>query len=200
MPPKVKITKEEIVNVALSLVRERGEQTLNARSIAAKLHCSTQPIFSNFATMDDLQQATLAAAHAYYLSFLQAEIERGRYPPYKSMGMAYIRFAKEEKELFRLLFLCDRTEKEQTPTADFEASIELIRQANRVSRERAERMHLEMWSCVHGIGTMLATSFLSLDWELISDVLSDVYTGIQTKYLSAKDTEESNDERTVQGH
>ena len=57
---------------------------------------------------------------------------------------------------------------------------------NRVQalEERAERMHLEMWTCVHGIATMLATSFLSLDWELISDMLTDVYQGIRTKHLS----------------
>ena len=53
MPPKIKITKEEIVDTALNLVREAGEQALNARSIAAKLKCSTQPVFSNFETMED---------------------------------------------------------------------------------------------------------------------------------------------------
>ena len=41
MPPKIKITREEIVDTALNLVREAGEQALNARSIAAKLKCST---------------------------------------------------------------------------------------------------------------------------------------------------------------
>ena len=45
MPPKIKITKEEIVDTALNLVREAGEQALNARSIAAKLKCSTQRFF-----------------------------------------------------------------------------------------------------------------------------------------------------------
>lgn len=45
MPPKIKITKEEIVDTALNLVREAGEQALNARSIAAKLKCSTQAVW-----------------------------------------------------------------------------------------------------------------------------------------------------------
>jgi hypothetical protein len=44
MPPKVKITKEEIIQTALFLVRENGEQAINARAIATALHCSTQPI------------------------------------------------------------------------------------------------------------------------------------------------------------
>ena len=55
MPPKVRITKEEIIGTCLALVRENGADALNARSIAAALGCSTQPIFSNFSSMEELQ-------------------------------------------------------------------------------------------------------------------------------------------------
>ena len=54
MPPKVKITKEDIIRTAVDLVRQRGIDAINARAIATALSCSTQPIFSNFATMDEL--------------------------------------------------------------------------------------------------------------------------------------------------
>ena len=187
MPPKVKITKEEIVQTAVELVRKNGEQAINARAIASALHCSTQPIFSNFATMEDLQKATVEAAYKIYLRFLEREAENGIYPQYKSFGMAYIRFAKEEKELFKLLFMCDRNGKDLTPSLDFEASIDIIMNANGITREKATLMHLEMWTFVHGIGTMLATSFLSLEWELISAMLTDMYQGIRTRHLSKED-------------
>ena len=36
------------------------------------------------------------------------------YPPYKAMGMGYIRFAAEERELFRLLFMRDRSGEEKS--------------------------------------------------------------------------------------
>jgi hypothetical protein len=55
--------------------------------------------------------------------------------------------------------------------------------ANGITREKAMLMHLEMWAFVHGIGTMLATSFLDLDFELISNMISDVYQGIRAKHL-----------------
>ena len=57
-------------------------------------------------------------------------------------------------------------------------AVDMIMEATGISREKAELMHLEMWSCVHGIGTMLATSFLSLEPELISEMLTDIYQGI----------------------
>lgn len=183
MPPSVRITKEDIIKAALELVRREGEGAINARKIATELGCSTQPVFSNFATMEDLQSSVISAAYELYLGFLNREAESGQYPEYKSFGMAYIRFAKDEKELFKLLFMCDRKGAELTPSADFESSVRIIMNANNITREKASLMHLEMWSCVHGIGTMLATSFLELEWELISDMLTDVYQGIRARHL-----------------
>ena len=181
MPPKVKITKEDIIKTATELVRQNGEEAINARALATALGCSTQPIFSNFASMDELREAVVASGYDIYLSFLKKEFEEGRYPQYKAYGMAYIRFAEEERELFKFLFMCDRGGKDITPTSDFTESVEMIMKANSVSREKAELMHFEMWACVHGIATMLATSFLSLDRDRISEMLSDVYLGISQR-------------------
>lgn len=184
MPPRVKVTKDDIVRGAVELVRKSGEDALNARSIAAHLKCSTQPVFSNFSTMDELKKAAITLAYSVYLDFIRREVESEKYPRYKAFGMAYIRFANDEKELFKLLFMRDRTNEEKSLSPDFEESVQMIMSANGVSREAATLMHLELWSCVHGIGTMLATSFLELDFELIGNMLTDVYQGIRTRYLS----------------
>ena len=187
MPPKVKITKEDIIKTAFELCRKNGADAINARSIAAELACSTQPIFSNFATMDELKSATISAAYELYISFFHKEVESGKYPRYKSFGMAYVKFAKEEKELFKLLFMRDRTREDLSPSPDFEESARLIAEANGISIESARLLHLEMWSSVHGIGVMLATSFLPLDTDIISDMLSDVYQGLRARHLSREE-------------
>ena len=95
MPPKVKITKEEIIKTAVELVRACGESAINARAIATSLGCSTQPIFSNFETMDELREAVILAAYNRYLEFIKSEVESGKYPQYKAFGMAYVRFAND---------------------------------------------------------------------------------------------------------
>ena len=182
MPPKAKITRDEIVDTALELVRACGEDAINARAVAVRLNCSTQPIFSNFATMQELRRAVIESAYKRYLGYLEREAEGGLYPMYKSTGMAYIRFAAEERELFKLLFMRDRTGEDTSPPPDFEAAKEMIVMANGVTPEVANLMHLEMWCCVHGIGVMIATSFLNLEQELISTMLSDIYNGVRAKY------------------
>ena len=184
MPPKIKISKEDIIKTAIELIEKEGMAAVNARSIACELGCSTQPVFSNFAGMEELQQAVIATAYGQYLGFLESEVRTGAYAPYKAFGMAYIRFAKERRELFKLLFMRDRRGESLAPTDDFTASVDMIMQANGVSRQTAERMHMEMWAFVHGIATMLATSFFMPEREMISDMLSDVYQGLLARHKS----------------
>ena len=184
MPPKAKVSKQDIIQAALELLRQDGEAALNARSIATSLGCSTQPIFSNFTSMEDLQKAAYKAAYDLYLGFLDAEVREGKYPAYKALGMAYTRFARNEKELFNLLFMCDRKGEPRASTADFEASVNYIMQANGLTKETAQLMHMEVWACVHGIATMLATSFIPLEEDLISTMLTDVYQGLRARHIS----------------
>ena len=183
MPPKVKVTKEEIVNAALEIVRSCGAQAVNARVVASALNCSTQPVFSNFATMEELRLAVVERADALCQEYIRREVTSGAYPAYKASGMAYIRFAKEEKELFKLLYMRDRRGEAATEQVGIDEKMETIVQNNTgLSEMEAKLFHLEMWAVVHGIATMLATGFVDLEWELISKMLTDTYLGLRKQY------------------
>ena len=182
MPPKVKITKDNVVTAALEIVRTSGEQALNARTVAAALGCSTQPVFSNFATMEELRLAVMEKADALCQEYIRREVEKGEFPPYKASGMAYIRFAKEERELFKLLYMCDRAGEPPEDSELTDQMESLVHSNTGLDGIRAKLFHLEMWAYVHGIATMLATGFLDLDSELISKMLTDAYQGLRKQY------------------
>lgn len=183
MPPKIKITKEDIINTAINIVRKEGVNALNARNIAGALNCSTQPVFSNFATMDELRLAVVEAADILCQEYMQREMENGEYPAYKASGMAYIRFAKEEKELFKLLYMRDRTMERIPKETEINTQMESMVQSNtKLNGMDAKLFHLEMWAYVHGIATMIATGFLELDWDLISRMLTDSYQGLRKQF------------------
>ena len=103
MPPRVKFTKEEIVEAALRVTREGGIDSLTARSLASELGASTRPMFTYFETVDELKHEVHEAAKGIYKTY----IERGLAEPVPFLGVGQntIRFAREEPELFRLLFL-----------------------------------------------------------------------------------------------
>ncbi len=183
MPPKVKTTKEDIINAAVSIVRKDGASALNARTIATFLNCSTQPVFSNFATMDELRLAVVQKADDMCQQYMKREVENGQFPIYKANGMAYIRFAKEEKELFKLLYMRDRSNESYTLESGVDSKMEKIVHNNTGLGEKDSRLfHLEMWAYVHGIATMFATGFLDLDWGLVSKMLTDSYQGLRKQY------------------
>lgn len=180
MPPKIKVTREDILRAAIDGVRKNGEESLNARTIAERLGVSTQPVFSNFADMKELRSAVIKEAERLSEKYIEEEIASGKYPPYKASGMAYIRFAKEERELFKLLYMRSR-ECEDIPesTALGDKMNSLVNKNTGLLGDSMRLFHLEMWAYVHGIATMMATGYLELDWEIISRSLTDVYQGLK---------------------
>lgn len=183
MPPKFKFTKDEITDAALCIVRESGMAGLTARALAEKLGCSVKPVFTLFKNMEEVQNEVLSSANSLYQKYLQEDIAGGKYPPYKATGMAYIRFAKYEKELFKLLFMRDRSSEIISENREeIRPFIELIKQNMEISEDDAYLFHLEMWLYVHGIATMIATSYLEWDDELVSKMLTDAYTGLKYRY------------------
>ena len=183
MPPKVKITKEDIIDTAVDIVRNSGAEAINARNIAAVLNCSTQPVFSNFSTMEELRLAVVEKADMLCQEYITEEIERGEFPEYKASGMAYIRFAKEEKELFKLLYMRNRTNEAIPESNKLGDKMESIVQRNTgLDALSAKLFHLEMWAFVHGIAVMLATDYIELNLELASKMLTDAYQGLRKRY------------------
>ncbi len=189
MPPKFKFSKEEIIAAAAEIVRESGMEALTARSLAGRLGCSPKPIFVSFSGMDEVTNRVIASADERYQSYLATDMKAGKYPPYKASGMAYIRFAREEKQLFRLLFMRDRTEEgaQEEDRESIRPLLELIMSDLQVNEDRAYLFHLELWIFVHGLASMIATSYLEWDESFISQSLTDIYLGLKHRFTEEKD-------------
>ena len=183
MPPKAKFTREDVADAAFALVREQGSDTLTARSLAARLGSSPKPIFGLFSSMEEVKKAVIQKAQALFSARIGQEMAEGRFPPYKASGMAYIRFAQEERHLFQLLYMRDRSGEppmEEDPNTAL--MIQLIQKGTGLSKENAWLLHLETWIFVHGIATMVATSYLDWQEDFISSSLTDLYEGLKSRF------------------
>ena len=118
MPPACRFTREQIVAAALAITRERGFAAVTARAIADTLHSSSKVIFSAFSGMDDLLAATIDAADAQYRAYSADFVRDSADPPYKAVGTAYIRFARNEPNLFHLLYMRDRRREDHSGDAE----------------------------------------------------------------------------------
>ena len=183
MPRDYLFTKEEVVKAALDLTREKGFAAVSARSLGEKLGTSSRPVFSHFGNMEEVRQAIIEAANDLYQTYRNEETASGRYVPYKASGMAYVRFAKEEKELFKLLFMRDRSQEtvKENPE-EMGALIALICKQVGIDEEEAKLFYLEMWAFSHGIPSMIATNYLDFDEAFVSRALTDGYEGLKRRY------------------
>lgn len=189
MPRKNMFTREQIVSSALELVREQGMEALTARGLGEKLGASSKPIFSWFRSMEQVQAAVMEAADQVYQTYLKSGMQEGKYPPFKAAGMAYIRFAKEEKQLFRLLFMRDRSHEPHQEKEGAEVAAlmtELVQKNAGLNEQSARMLYLENWIYVHGIASMIATGYLEFDEADISAMMTDVYRGLTLRAREVK--------------
>lgn len=59
MPRTKRIEKQAILCAAVDVIREKGEQALTVRNIAAMLGCSTQPLYYEFESVEQLRAELL---------------------------------------------------------------------------------------------------------------------------------------------
>ena len=107
MPAAKKVTKDAIIDAAVEVLRDDGFSAINARSVAKKLGCSTQPIYFSFQNMEELKAALTERAIEMHRKRVRDSLRAhaGNDSRYSSYGMGFVKFAAEEKQLFRWLYL-----------------------------------------------------------------------------------------------
>ncbi len=147
--PKQKISKERVLWAAAEVVRKGGVQALGARAVAEELGCSTQPIYSLFQSMEGLADALHEEAKRRYGVFIGEYLEKSLKSRYEAYGMGFVKFAREEKGLFRFLFLS-----EGEPAAEDPFLPEILAEmcaSYRMDEVRARAFHADMAVFSYGL-------------------------------------------------
>ena len=182
-----KHTKEELIKKAVELTREKGFGALGIRSLAEYAGISTQPIYDAFGSLQQLNESVILAINDLYEDFLKKEIAKGSYPPYKASGIGYVNFARSEPELFKALFMRSRkNENGKREDEEFDKIAEAVSKGYGIDYQSARKFHLEMWLIVHGFATQIATEYLTLSEEEVSDVLTDSFNAFMGLYKGNK--------------
>lgn len=177
MPPKQKINREVILQAAFELVREHGAENLNARTIAKTLHCSTQPIFSYFENMYDLKADLFNLVNDHHSQYFN-KIAPGE-NLLLDVGLAYVDYALEEPNLFRLLFMSDGFGSK--PLDEFVSSDCNENVVNNLpsfidrNALATNDVFTDMWLYAHGIATMLVMNELDISREEIKAMITRVF-------------------------
>ncbi len=164
MPPRPELKKEQVIAAALELVRGEGLEALNARALATALGCSTQPLFRLYKSMEELRGELKEAMDRVYAEWMEAHIQNEN--RLVTQGVAYVEFARQEREIFRALFLnrCMAGSSLQE-IAEARWNRETIENAGQVAGlplEGAQRLFLNVWLYSHGMASQLLSNGIDL--------------------------------------
>jgi AcrR family transcriptional regulator len=177
MPPQINFTQEDILTAAFNIVRKEGLEALSARRIAQELNCSTHPIYRAYQAMNELEAAIIRKAGEFVMNFLftpDAEAD----DPFLSMGLRYLQFAKEEKELFKLIFLSGKVtlnlDQNEYPVKAIIAQMKQSPYLQPLSDTQLRKIWLQMMIFTHGLSTLAWIGSLENPREFIMEYLHQI--------------------------
>lgn len=158
--PKQRITKEMVVEAAFEIARKDGLDKVIVKSIAEKLNCSVQPIYSYCQNMEGLKQDVTSKVNEFVHSFIMKNLDKNDL--FKSTGKIYVRLAKDEPHLFKIYVFQQRNnissmdDLYQSQTNPNMAKY--IADDLNISLEKAKDLHLDMLIYTIGISTILSVT------------------------------------------
>lgn len=174
MAPKNKFTREEMIEGAVRVVRAKGINAFTAKALADELGVSTQPVFTCFHTIEEAKHEVRLAAERLYDNYVTEGLHMEI--PFLGFGMQYIRFAKEEPELYRLLFLTTQGDDNNSVTVALQHSQDLVReslqQTYHMDAKTADRYFRDMWLVVHSLATLVVTDGCSYSEQETQTILT----------------------------
>lgn len=184
MPPSVKVTRDEVVEAAFGITRERGIDAATAREVARELGVSTRPIFTHYDSMDELRHDVYELAKERYRAYIEDGLTEPI--PFLGVGQSYIRFAREEPELYRLLFLTRPDEAGGGAAEALALSQDLARPSimriYHMDAHEADCYFRDLWLVVFSFATMIVTDECPFTDEQMSAVLTEVSLAVCKAY------------------
>lgn len=192
MPKKAIFKKEQIHEKAFELFKKYGLDWITARNLAKELNCSPAPIYSYYSSMDVLKDELIERAKNIFMDYVKKPITN---MVYLNSGIGLCAFARDEKQLFKSIFLRDNS---------YEKLLKKFRDLMRDEMEKDERFNgiplktkydlfLDCWFTAHGFATLIATGYFENPTnEFIKDKLLNSAALMLYKRLEDLKKEEKN--------
>lgn len=159
MPPNVTFTREHVVQAGFEIVQEQGLKALSARRVAQRLRSSTAPVYSCFQSMRELEMEVIRKAKDLLFDYAtRPYTER----VFLNMGTGVVLFARDQRELYRALFL-ERSDFRDVVDEFLRALREEMIHDPRFTRmsdeDRGELLN-KMWIFTHGLASLICVGLI----------------------------------------
>lgn len=178
MPRSVQITKEKILTAALNILIRDGYSTVNIKSIAKELKCSTQPIAWQFGNMDNMREALTQEA-VIYANQKMMPTSTNCIEAFWQIGYAYINLAFDTPNLFRFVYMgesknyCRGGFNSILTDRGNAVLIDQLYHYLNISKEQADMLFQRMIVYTHGIVSLVVAGVLNCTKEQVYSIVKD---------------------------
>lgn len=180
MPPKTKITRQMTADAAFAIVREEGYESLNVRRIAERLGCSTQPVLYTYKNVEEIRCDVWKMADEFHSEYIMPK-ENSTENPFLALGLNYIRFGYEERNLFRFLFqtnMLGNDMKSIFNSPELNGIIDIVAAASNQDKQTAHKGFTTFFAVAHGYASLLANNAIEYDEEQMVESLGTVFKSV----------------------
>ena len=173
MARKKEIGRNKILSIAYKMVVKDGIESLTARNIAKAGHFSTQPLYLEFNSMEDLRKEVLRKIADNLKNNILQKSYTGK--PLIDMDLSYIDFAKEEENLFRAMFVDGKFGSKIIADTLINFGIEKFKEQypdSNYSEDKIRSVVIANWITTSGIASLLVNKIATFSQTQIINVLT----------------------------
>lgn len=177
MGRQTQITKQIILDAALQMLIRDGYASINVKSLAAEVGCSTQPIVWHFGNMGNFRKTFLEYCIVYTKE--QFTVWNGSLDEMLSATASrYISIACNMPHLFRFVYVDNKDECKNSDVIqalqldNTKKIIELLCQEKGLTQTHAESFLMDFEFYIHGIASYTMSGFCNYDEQTLLNMVN----------------------------
>lgn len=186
MARRKEITRDKILETAYKMAIKTGVESLTARSIAKTGRFSTQPIYLEFANMNDLREQVLIMIAEELKQHINEESYTGN--PLIDLDLSYINFAQSHTGVFRAMFVDGKFGSRIIADTLLDLGVEKFQKeypGQTFTRTRMEHIVIANWISATGISALLMNNIANFSQDQVVNVLNaQIHDAILNDHLS----------------
>jgi len=179
MAPKTKYSKEEILETALNIARERGISAVTSRELGKALGTSARPIFTAFPNMQALYQNIVQSVKEIYNKYIDKGLQHEY--PFMGVGLQFIQFAVDEPQLFRLIFMTKQEEQTESiqnfvmSDDNYQIVLNAMKQSYHIDDDEARWLYKNSFIYAYGVASLCITGVIRYSKEDVFNLFNEMF-------------------------
>ena len=183
MPSSPKIQKEAILKTAFDLLLREGYASINIKTVAAELGCSTQPISRQFGSMEGFRKELLVYCLTQLKSFFSVKGEKVS-EIVTGIAKGYINLAFDFPNLYKYLYMMKHEEEKMSAllnllrSENYERILFMLKSEYGMEEKEAKEYLNNLNYYVHGVASYVAIGYVDASKKEIMKWVQKVNEGL----------------------